>query len=276
MLRKPYLVLLTVVALGVLVLLALPERSRSRVRIAFGSLFLPLFGLAGSVQAATERAGASTASRASLLARIQSLERENESLRLSLTESRAAVLDADRLRQMLAYPTRGTWRLVPARVIGRDPANWWQSVHLNVGQRLGVVTNLAVFTPEGLVGRVVESGPFTSRVVLVGDPNCPVAAALLHPEDPRKTGDVGMGIIRGASGGDIQGAMVDLSYLSRNAVVKPGQRVVTSGQGGVFPPGLPIGEVVDSRWADAEVFREARVRLAVNLGALDHVWVKLP
>lgn len=216
------------------------------------------------------------ATRGSLLARIQELERENESLRLALTENRAAAIDADRLRQMLAYPARGAWKLVPARVIGRDPANWWQSVHLNVGRKQGVVTNLAVFTPEGLVGRVVESGPFLSRVVLVGDPNCPVAAALLNPDDPRKSGDVGMGIIRGATGGDIQGALVDLAFLSRNAVVRPGQRVVTSGQGGVFPPGLPIGEIVDSRWLDSEVYREARVRLSVNLGALDHVWVKLP
>jgi rod shape-determining protein MreC len=105
-------------------------------------------------------------------------------------------------------------------------------------------------------------------VVLIGDPNCPVAAALADTSDT--------GIIRGVSGGEIRGALVELTYLARSASLKPGQRVVTSGQGGVFAPGIPIGELVDSRPAGSGIYMEARVRLSVNLGALDHVWVKLP
>jgi rod shape-determining protein MreC len=105
-------------------------------------------------------------------------------------------------------------------------------------------------------------------VVLVGDPNCPVAAALAE------TGETG--IIRGASGGDVHGTLVDLSYLSRSALVRAGQRVVTSGQGGVFPAGIPVGEVIDARTIEAGIYVEARVRLSANLAALDRVWVRLP
>lgn len=268
--RKPHLILLVLVALAVLVLLVLPEHTRSRVRMAFGSLFLPLFGLASSVQAAAERATSATPviPRASLVGRLEDLRRDHDRLQLTLAELRIAAQENDRLRQMLGYAPRAAWRLKPARVIGRDPANWWRSVHLDVGLKDGITHNLPVLTPEGLVGRVAEAGAHTCRVVLVGDPNCPVAAVIQENSET--------GIIRGASGGDIHGSLVDLSYLSRNALVKPGQRVATSGQGGVFPRGIAVGEVVDARAVGDGVYLEARVRLTVNLGALDHVWVKLP
>jgi rod shape-determining protein MreC len=268
MLRKPHAILLAIVALGVLVLLALPESARSRLRLAFGRLFLPLFGLVGSAQGTVDRAAVSLTPRTVLAARLTALEKDNLALRAAVVEAQALARENDRLRQLVGQPQRQAWRLKTARVIGRDPANWWQSVHLDVGVRHGVTTNLAVFTTQGLVGRVAEAGAWTCRVVLVGDPNCPVAAALA---DSGETG-----IIRGASGGDIEAALVDLSYLSRNAVAKPGQRVLTSGQGGVFPAGITVGEVVDARMVGAGVYLEARVRLSANLGSLDYVWVKLP
>ncbi|MCC6232093.1 MAG: rod shape-determining protein MreC [Verrucomicrobiales bacterium] len=268
MLRKPHLVLLIAVALVVLVLLALPEQTRSRVRMAIASLFLPLFGLASTAQNAVDRAAASAVPRGTLVARIRELEEQNRRFQLEAVEARAAARETDRLRAMAGYAPRSPWKLKPARVIGRDPANWWRGVHVDLGAREGMMTNLPVLTPEGLVGKVAEVGPWTSRVVLVGDPNCPVAAALA---DSGSTG-----IVRGVSGGDIEGAIVDLSFLPRSAVVRPGMRVVTSGQGGVFPSGIQVGEVIDSRAVGEGVYLDARVRLSVNLGALDHVWIKVP
>jgi rod shape-determining protein MreC len=266
--RKPHLILLISVSLAVLVILALPAHTRSRVRVAISSLFLPLFGLAGSVHAVAERAVSAATPREVLLDRIEVLEKENNGLRLAIAEAQAAMHENDRLRQMVGYAPRLRWNLRPAHVIGRDPANWWRSVHIDVGLRHGVTNNLAVLTPDGLVGRVAECSAWTSRVILVGDPNCPVGAALAERGET--------GIIRGASAGDIEGTLVDLTYLSRNAAVSPGQQVVTSGQGGVFPRGIRIGDVLDARMVGDGIFLEARVRLAVDPGALDLVWVKLP
>ncbi|MGE3312165.1 MAG: rod shape-determining protein MreC [Limisphaerales bacterium] len=268
MLRKPHFVLLLVVTLAVLVLLGLPASSRSRMRLAVGGLFLPLFGLAGTAQAAGERAAAALTPRSVLESRIRDLEEDSRTLRVLLMEAEAATRENDRLRQMVGYPGRSRWRLKPARVIGRDPASWWQAVHLDIGAQDGVVTNLAVLAAEGLVGRVAEVSPRTCRVVLVGDPNCPVSAALADTRDT--------GVVRGASAGDYRGAVVDFSYLSRDAVVRPGQRVITSGQGGIFPAGITVGDVIDSRMVEAGIYVEARVRLAVNLAGIDHLWVKLP
>ena len=68
---------------------------------------------------------------------------------------------------------------------------------------------------------------------------------------------------------------VVLGYLSRNANLKPAQSVVTSGEGGIFPPGIPIGKIVDLQAVDYGL-RTARVRLAANLKALEELWVMFP
>ena len=57
--------------------------------------------------------------------------------------------------------------------------------------------------------------------------------------------------------------------------MKPGQKVVTSGEGGIFPAGIPIGQIVDSHPVEFGLYTEARVKLSANLGALDKVWVLL-
>ena len=73
--------------------------------------------------------------------------------------------------------------------------------------------------------------------------------------------------------GPLDSALVELAYLPPNANVKSGQRVVTSGNGGIFPKEIPIGKIVDARPADYGLSTEARVKLAANLNALEEVWV---
>jgi rod shape-determining protein MreC len=66
-----------------------------------------------------------------------------------------------------------------------------------------------------------------------------------------------------------------MKYLPRTAIVKPGQNVVTSGEGDLFPKGIPVGRIVDSRAAEFGLYTEARVKLAANLPGLEEVWVML-
>ena len=105
-----------------------------------------------------------------------------------------------------------------------------------------------------------------SQVVLLGDPNCPVAVRVEN-----ETGDTG---VVGASG-PFDGSLVELNFY-RSTNVKPGQNVVTTGQGGVFPSGIPVGKIVDSRSVGYGLYTEARVKLAVNQNALHEVWVLFP
>jgi len=149
----------------------------------------------------------------------------------------------------------------------RDPANWWRTVQIDLGSRDGLRENLPVLTAEGLVGRVSSVGLTRSQVVLMGDPNCHVSALVENPAHD-------MGIV--SASGPLDTSLVDLTYLSGSASLKPGQNVITSGLGGVFPKGIPVGQVVDSRPVEFGLYTEARVKLSANLGALEQVWVLFP
>jgi rod shape-determining protein MreC len=137
-----------------------------------------------------------------------------------------------------------------------------------------LIPNLPVLTADGLVGRVSEVSETRSRVLLVGDAGCRVAAAVL--DEKKNAGDpVDTGVI--TSGASVlDESMVELSYLRRASAVKPGQRVVTSGDGGIFPKGIHIGEVVDTRPAEFGVITIARVKLAVKMNLLEEIWVMMP
>jgi rod shape-determining protein MreC len=149
----------------------------------------------------------------------------------------------------------------------RDPANWWRTVQIDLGSRDGIHENLPVLTEDGLVGRVSSVSFACSQVVLVGDPNCKVSALVENP-----THD--MGIL--TASGPLDNSLVELSYLSGSANLKPGQNVISSGLGGVFPKGIPVGQIVDASPVEFGLYTVARVKLNVNLGSLEQVWVLFP
>jgi rod shape-determining protein MreC len=182
-------------------------------------------------------------------------------------QAAASARENSQLRSLLGWQQQAPWKLKLANVIMRDPANWWRTVQIDLGSRDGIQTNLPVLTAEGLVGRVSAVGYTRSQVVLIGDPNCRVSALVENPAHD-------MGIV--SAGGLLDTSLVDLTYLSGNASLKPGQNVITSGLGGVFPKGIPIGQVVDSRPVEFGLYTEARVKLAADLGALEQVWVLFP
>jgi rod shape-determining protein MreC len=264
MLKRPHYIAAGIAALLALLVLNLPERTTARLKLAIGGLFLPLFGLVGVSREAADSVGDRVVPRAELNRHNETLQRENQQLRLQLTQAAQAEQENARLRQLLGWQQRAPWKLKLAKVVLRDPANWWKTIQIDLGSRDGVVTNAAVLTTNGLVGRVTAVSYTRAQVVLLGDPNCRVSA--LVENETRDTGVI-------SAGGVFDGAFVDLGYLSRNAALKSGQNVITSGLGGIFPAGINIGKVVDMRPANYGLYAEAQVKLAVNFGALEEVWV---
>jgi rod shape-determining protein MreC len=141
-------------------------------------------------------------------------------------------------------------------------------VRIDAGQRDGVRVDAPVLTAEGLVGRVSAAAHTTSQVVLIGDPKCQVAVVV------RETGE--QGVLSAISVGVLDHRLVDLTHLPRNSALKPGQTVYTSGLGGIFPAGLAVGAIVDSRSVGYGLYTEARVKLAVDSSRLEDVMVMLP
>ncbi len=268
MLKRPQYIALGAMVVLALVILNLPSKTTARLKLGIGSLFIPLFGLANNTQQLAGRAGDALLPRSELLRQNEALRLQNQELRLQVAQTEGIARENEHLRQMLAWhqqQRRGMFK--PAAVVLRDPANWWRSVQIDLGTRDGLSNNLPVLAPNGaLVGRVAAAGVTRSQVVLLGDPNCKVAARVDNASRDS-------GVIRGA--GPLDSQFVDMAFLSRNANLKPGQDVRTTGQGGIYPKDILIGRVVDTRSVDYGLENVARVKLAANLSALDEVWVML-
>jgi rod shape-determining protein MreC len=264
--RKHYLALGAVTLVTVL-LLSLPSRAVSHLKLGIGGLFLPLFGAINTVRQLPVRAADTILPRGELLKEIESLRRENQELKVQNLQAAATARENDQLRALVGWQRQQPWKLKLASVVLRDPANWWRTIQIDLGKRDGMTTNLPVLTSDGLVGRVSSVGYTRSQVVLIGDPNCRISARVVNPARD-------MGIISPI--GPLENSLVNLGYLSGNANLKSGQAVVTSGEGGIFPPGITIGQIVDSRQVEIGLYTEARVKLSANLGALEQVWVLFP
>lgn len=269
MLKRPSFILTIAVLLVALALASLPGRATARLKGTLGAIFLPLFGLAGASHNLSQKTADTVVSKSALLAEAAELRQENQRLRILAAQGEECLRENTRLRQFLGAPKPAASKMKFARVVGRDPANWWRSVQIDLGTRDGVSPNLTVLTPEGLVGRISEVGSSHSQVLLVGDPSCRVAARILESHD-------NTGVIVPNPSDPSDNTIVDLTFLSRNSALKPGQSVLTSGQGGVFPPGIVIGKILDYRMVEFGLYAEARVKLAVNFNALEEVWVMLP
>jgi rod shape-determining protein MreC len=252
------------VAFAALLLLNLPAGPAARLRLAISSQFLPFFGLADGVQDMAGAAADLALSKRELVRQNNLLRAEIQQLKIQGAQATEVSREAVRVAQMLGWQRQEPWRMKLARVVVRDPANWWRTVQIDLGSRDGVRINAVVLTPDGLVGRVAAVGFTRSEVVLVGDPNCRVAAVV--DDESRDTGVI-------SSAYPLDRTLVQFGFLSRTATLKPGQRVLSSGQGGIFPRGIPVGTIVDTRPVDYGLSMEARVKLLVDMGTLEEVWV---
>jgi rod shape-determining protein MreC len=269
MLKRPHIIALGLVVLIALVVLSLPHNAASHLKLAIGSLFLPLFGVSKSAHQVAGKAGDSLVSRAELLRQNEDLRRTNAVLQLATAQTDAVLRENERLRQLFDWQRQSPWkdRLKLASVIAIDPTISWQTVWIDLGTRNGVRTDLPVLNPAGfLVGRISSVSLTRSQVLLLGDPNCKVSASV------EKTGANGI-IIGGAS--PLEGSLVTLNLPFGAGNLKPGMVVFTSGMG-LLPKGITIGQIAEEPRTTELGSAEVRVKLGANPGALEEVWVLLP
>jgi rod shape-determining protein MreC len=193
------------------------------------------------------------------------LRDENERLRLENQrlrewQSAAGRLQAENaaLRELVRVAPDPGLRYIAARVIA-DRGAYVHSVLVNAGADQGVRNGFAVLTAEGLAGRVIEVGAESSRVLLATDINSRIPVVVERSRD------------RAVLAGD-NSAQPVLLYLSPDASIEAGDRIVTSGHGGVFPPGLAIGTVIDVE-IDGAGEKSARVQPFVDWDRLEFVRV---
>jgi rod shape-determining protein MreC len=194
---------------------------------------------------------------------------QSELGRLKIIESRYRELEREniQLRHALNFKKTTHFDVVAAHVIRRNPTTWWQTVDIDAGEERGVGTQLSVLSNEGLVGKIdrIYKDQNRSSVLLLTDEKCQVSA--------RVEGSPEVGILSGQRGLFDGNPLLRLRFLSTDAAVRPGQRVFTTGRGGIFQPNILLG-TIDSVEKGA-LDSEALVRPSVNFADLGTVFVVL-
>ncbi len=268
MLKRPHYILFSIVLVVVLAFLTLPKKTAAQLKFVFSGMFLPLVGLTTSVEHLADEISRAVGSRRSLQKEVETLRRENEQLRLRTFQTQQVWEENGQLRQSLEWQKQSPWKPKLARVVLRDPANWWRTLQIDKGSRDGVQPNLPVLTPAGLIGCVREVTSSRSQVALIGDPNCQVSALV-------KASDAN-GIVAAGPSSILEQAIVNLKFLPRGSRIKPGDEIITSGLGGIYPKGIPIGHVLDTNTVGYGLYLEARIKLLADPKQLEEVFVLLP
>lgn len=257
---KQRIALVVVAVLIVFIFLAIPTRFSSSWRSALMQLCSPLVklenGIIGSLSA-VKKAWVTRRRLARenviLKNRVKEIEHEN----LALCDLKQ---ENERLLRLINFSASSARRLIPAQVIGRDTLHWYSSVIINRGLGDGIAPDMAVVSEGGVVGKVIEAGPSVSKVLLIVDKRSRVGGIIQRTRE--------MGVVKGTSFNTC-----NLDYLPRQAEARSGDRVLTSGLGGVYPKGLYIGEVARIYEGEHGLFRYADVLPGVNFAAIEEVHV---
>jgi rod shape-determining protein MreC len=191
----------------------------------------------------------------------EQLKRENDALKLQLNQLQSKAAEADRLAELLNF--RRSQRDVPmlaARVIGTSADTASQTIYLDRGERDGIRRNMGVITPDGVVGKIIESYRDTSQVLLLTDKESGVGAMLAESRIQSPVGGTGEPLLA-------------MKYIPTDDTVNVGEHVVTSGMDRIFPRDLPVGTVAEIK--TGRPFQQVRVRPAANLARLEEVIVLL-
>ncbi|HYG11704.1 MAG TPA: rod shape-determining protein MreC [Pyrinomonadaceae bacterium] len=198
---------------------------------------------------------------------------ENEDLRRRLAETEAELRKAsmardenERLRGLLDFREKGGYQTVTARVIARDPSEWFDSVMINRGSTSGIEKDMPVVTHEGIVGRIIGVSPVTAQVLLITDERAAAGAVV---------GQLGTSQAMGSVRGYGSNGLLDMRYVSGLEAVKQGDLVVTTGQDSIYPAGLSVGQVVEFKQGSATSPHEIRVKPSARLNSLGEVAVLL-
>jgi len=191
----------------------------------------------------------------------EQLRRQLDTLKLQNAQLQGKAAEADRLAVLLNFrQSHGDVPMITARVIGASAGTASLTIQLDRGERDGIRRDMGVITPDGVVGKVVESYANDSKVLLLTDKESGVGA---------KLADSG---IQSPVGGQGEPLLV-MKYVPNDDSVNLGERVITSGTDRIFPRDLPVGIVTEIK--PGNPFKQIRVKPAADLERLEEVIVLL-
>jgi rod shape-determining protein MreC len=196
------------------------------------------------------------------------LKTDNDRLRAEIEGFRTAEVRIRELEQenelllaQLGFQSRHPQeKLLPATIIGREPTDIIHAFTIDCGTNDGVAVGMTVVSPAGLVGRVLQAGPWSSKVLVITDTKSSVSGVF--------TASRAQGMVYGR-----RQTQLTMKYIDQMEKIEIGDWVTTSTIGGSFPPAIPIGRVIHIRQRDIEPFQEAILEPAVDFTKLERVMV---
>jgi rod shape-determining protein MreC len=194
------------------------------------------------------------------------LKQRIQELEVELKGKEDLTSENERLKALLGLKEQSKYKVLPARIIGRDPSVWFDASIINRGSLDGVKLNMPVVTDGGLVGRVTAVGPLTAQVDMITHDKSGLGAVIGEIGDSNA-----LGVISGTSKRDV----VEMRYVSGSVDVQVGQAVFTTGQDGIYPAGLKVGEIVEVKSGSATTPHQIFVRPSARLNSMQEVGVLL-
>lgn len=263
---KPFALLGIVIAAWLLV----PAVVKRFARASFFEFQAPLEVSASAVRDLQDFWALRTRSKNELIEAGQQLSRLNASYELAIQKNAALEGEIRRLEELLRMPVFAEYRAESARVVRRNFGTWWQRLTIRKGSLHGIPVNAPVIFVGGVVGRVASVGLYTSEVDLISTPGLRLAATLEGDTRPISYQGSSKEAF-GPFGGRID--FVPLDVFANSASPK---RVVTSGLGGTFPPGLVIGKISKLQPGSDGLFKFGEVELDPRLADVTEVTVLVP
>ena len=194
------------------------------------------------------------------------LKQRVQELEVELQQKGELSSENERLKSLLDLKEKSQYKILTARIIGRDPSAWFNSSIINRGSLDGVKLNMAIVTNGGLVGRVTAISPLTSQVDLITKNKSGLGGVI---------GELGTSNALGVVSGTGKKELLEMGYVPGSVEVQVGEIVYTTGQDGIYPAGLKLGEIVEVRSGSATVPHQILIRPSANLSSMQEVGVLL-
>lgn len=191
------------------------------------------------------------------------LSRSNDLLKRKLNELNEIYLENVRLKNLLLFKKKTNFKVIIAQVLSRSSDSWSSAIIIDKGRYHGIRSGFVVIDYLGLVGRVTDTTEFTSKVILINDPNMGVSAL-----DQRSRQE---GLVSGTLGSSLI-----MKYLPKDADVQVSDTVITSGLTDMYPKGILIGKIIGVGEEFSGLSRYCLIKPAVNLSNLEEVLVIIP